>query len=851
MFRFDNFLTSLPGFIDAVRGVWQHHIYGNTMYGVVGKLKSLKPVFRAQRKLKGDLALNVTLAKSFLDSAQNLLETYREDIFIHLVQWCRTVYCKTVELEASMLRQRSKMTWLTQGDQCSKFFFSKINARRAMQRVYQIQNADGQLVSGSDQVATEFVTFFQTLLGGNIRRRSINLDFLQPYLHHTLTADEANTLVLPITHAEIKAAFFDISEESAPGPDGYTSAFFKAAWPVIGNEVCAAVTEFFVSGRLLKQINATLLVLIPKVQLPVRVSEFRPIACCNVLYKAITKIIVNRLQQILHLLIDYSQNAFVPGRSIADNVLLAQELLVGYNQVKLPKRCTIKLDIQKAYDSVQWDFILACLRVFHFPAQFISWIEQCISTAMFSISLNGSVHGFFAGTPNSVRIIKSVLTEFAELSGLHVNPGKSTIILSKSVQRERQRILDIIGFQEGSLPIKYLGLPLTSSRLKVADCQPLIDRLSSRLAGWNHLNLSLAGRTQLIKSVLNSLHTYWASVFVLPKSIIKLIEGKMRSFLWTGSNRSGHAKVSWAQVCKPTEEGGLGIRSVLLMNQALILKQVWRILQEDPRSIWVAWVLRHRLRHQTVWTFNVASAPWLWKKLIKICSLLKDGLVYRVGDGGKFKLWHDIWHPRGPLIRTFPRGPIITGLPSDSFLMTVMNRGQWCWPSASDFDIQQIVADLPSIGPQQSDTILWTSDYGHQNLDRRCVLCGGLAMESHSHLFFDCSFARRCLVVLKQGVRFPWLHRGWEQDVLWASRRWRGKHLLNAAYRALFASIVYGIWKRNCRKFTDTASSAESVASRALEDVRCRIISTNVRPSLQLRVLYRIWQIPWMANSDV
>ncbi|KAL0284382.1 UNVERIFIED_CONTAM: hypothetical protein Sradi_7200000 [Sesamum radiatum] len=424
---------------------------------------------------------------------------------------CRTVYCKTVELEASMLRQRSKMTWLTQGDQCSKFFFSKINARRAMQRVYQIQNADGQLVSGSDQ--------------------------------------------------------------------------------------------------------------------------------------AITKIIVNRLQQILHLLIDYSQNAFVPGRSIADNVLLAQELLVGYNQVKLPKRCTIKLDIQKAYDSVQWDFILACLRVFHFPAQFISWIEQCISTAMFSISLNGSVHGFFAGsrgirqgdpmspylfvivmeiwhvllkfrtqadndfqfhwkcqdlrilnlcfaddvlifcagTPNSVRIIKSVLTEFAELSGLHVNPGKSTIILSKSVQRERQRILDIIGFQEGSLPIKYLGLPLTSSRLKVADCQPLIDRLSSRLAGWNHLNLSLAGRTQLIKSVLNSLHTYWASVFVLPKSIIKLIEGKMRSFLWTGSNRSGHAKVSWAQVCKPTEEGGLGIRSVLLMNQALILKQVWRILQEDPR----------------------------------------------------------------------------------------------------------------------------------------------------------------------------------------------------------------------------------------------------------------------------
>ncbi|KAL0292688.1 UNVERIFIED_CONTAM: hypothetical protein Sradi_6979200 [Sesamum radiatum] len=807
IFRFDNFLTDLPGFIDAVRGVWRHQIYGTCMYGVVCKLKSLKTVFRAQRKTKGDLALNVTLAKSYLDSAQILFDTFKEDIFLHLVHWCRLVYCRAVELEASMLRQRAKMSWLTQGDQCSKYFFGKINARRSMQRVYQIQNSAGQLISGSEQVAAEFVTFFQSLLGGTRRRRILNLDFVQPYLQHTLTIDEANALLLPITHNEIKAAFFDISEDSAP-------------------------------GRLLKQLNATLLVLLPKVQLPVRVSEFRPIACCNVLYKAITKIIVRRMQQVLHLLIDYSQNAFVPGRSIADNILLAQELLVGYNQVKLPQRCTIKVDIQKAYDSVQWDFILECLRVFRFPSQFISWIEQCITSAMFSISLNGSVHGFFAGSQgirqgdpmspylfvivmeiwhvllkirtqeddgfhfhwkcqdlhilnlcfadnvSSVRTIKSVLTEFAALSGLHVNPEKSTIILSKSVQQDRQSILDILGFQEGSLPIKYLGLPLTSSRLKVADCQPLIDRLNGRLAGWNHLNLSLAGRTQLIKSVLNSLHTYWASVFILPKAIVKIIEGKVRSFLWKGSTSSGHAKVAWAQICKTTEEGGLGVRSVLLMNQALMLKQVWRILQEDPRSIWVAWVLRHRLRNQSIWTLNVASLPWFWKKLVKICSLLKDGLVYRVGDGCKFQLWNDIWHPRGPLIRHYPRGPSITGLPSDSLLMTVMHQGQWCWPSSTHFDIQQIIAELPTIGPQQFDTINWKSGqfttqsvyallqppsprvFWHQllggkfkiprhdfilwlailgrlttmdrlwaqNLDRGCVLCGGNEVESFTPL---------------------------------------------------------------------------------------------------------------------
>ncbi|KAL0386422.1 UNVERIFIED_CONTAM: hypothetical protein Slati_4603400 [Sesamum latifolium] len=172
----------------------------------------------------------------------------------------------------------------------------KINATRAKQRVNQITNSGGTILTEVDQVAAEFVSFFQSLLGGSRQRRSLDLAFLQSQLKHTLSVDEANELLLPITQVEIKEAFFDISEDSAPGPDGYTWAFFKAAWPEIGNDIYAAVTEFFVSGRLLKQLNATMLVLIPKVQLPIRVSEFRPIACCNVVYKAISKILVRRMQ---------------------------------------------------------------------------------------------------------------------------------------------------------------------------------------------------------------------------------------------------------------------------------------------------------------------------------------------------------------------------------------------------------------------------------------------------------------------------------------------------------------------------------------------------------------------------
>ncbi|KAL0284968.1 UNVERIFIED_CONTAM: putative ribonuclease H protein [Sesamum radiatum] len=557
-------------------------------------------------------------------------------------------------METSMLRQRAKVNWLKYGDQCSSTFFRKINARRASQRVYQITNMAGETLTDANQVAAEFIMFFQTLLGGERRARMLNCDFLQPHLKHTITMDEAADLVRPVTQAEIRTAFFDISEDSAPGPDGYTSGFFKAAWPEIGADLCAAVAEFFTSGQLLKQLNATLLVLIPKVQLPVRVSEFRPIACCNVVYKAIAKI------------------------------------LVGY--------ATGARGLRQGDPMSPYLFVLV-MELFH-------------ALLKFRIRTDGRFQHHWKCHVESVRSIKNILAEFEDMSGLKVNPNKSSIILSKAVRSERQEILEVLGFQEGSLPIKYLGVPLTASRLTIADCQPLLDKVSSRISGWSHLSLSFAGRVQVIKSVLSALHMYWGSVFILPKAVIKVLERRMTDFLWKGPSGAGYTKVAWVQCCKPKEEGGLGIRSVQYINQALILKQIWRILQQEPRSIWVAWVLRYRLRNQTVWTFSSASAPWFWRKMLKLCPRLKEGLEYRVGDGRKFRLWSDIWHPRGPLLFTFPRGPCITGLPADSMLHQVIHQDQWHWPAAADFDIQEIVAGLPSIYSQQPDEIKWKSNSG-------------------------------------------------------------------------------------------------------------------------------------------
>ncbi|KAL0292602.1 UNVERIFIED_CONTAM: hypothetical protein Sangu_3252600, partial [Sesamum angustifolium] len=540
VFRFDNYLAHLPDFLNSVEEIWKHRIAGTAMYETVCKLKLLKPVFRQQKRLKGNLTDNVRQAKTFLDKAQALFTTYKEDIFLDLVKSCRRVYSVAVKLEISMLQQRAKLRWLKHGDQSSKIFFRKINTTRVKQRIFQITKVDGELLTAQHDVNQEFISYFQNLLGGPRLHRRIDLEFLRHELKHTITTAEASLLVTPVTLSEVKEAFFAIDVESAPGPDGYTSAFFRNAWPVIGQAMFQAIGEFFRTGKMLKQINTTLISLIPKVSLP----RFR---------------------------------------------------------------------INEAADfQYHW-----------------KWLK--------------------------------------------VNPAKSQIIFSRAVQQERQQILDYLGFQEGSLPVKYLGIPLTSSRLTIADCRPLIDKVDARLAGWNNQILSYAGRLQLIKSVLTTLHTYWASAFILPKGVLKTLEKKMRQFLWQGSAGSRNAKVAWAWITKPKEEGGLGIRSLTTTNQALMLKQLWRILQNDGTSIWVDWIQRYRLDIQ---------------------------------QSGRLM---DAWHERGPLCLTFPQGPEVTGLPLSSSLSSVIQSNQWCWPASTDADIIGITSQLPPLHPSAADCISWRS----------------------------------------------------------------------------------------------------------------------------------------------
>lgn len=142
----------------------------------------------------------------------------------------------------------------------------------------------------------------------------------------------------------------------------------------------------------------------------------------------------------------------------------------------------------------------------------------------------------------------------------------------------------------GELPVRYLGVPLITSRLRHSDCRPLLERILSRIRLWTSASLTYAGRLQLIKSVLFSIQVYWSSMFLLPQATARRIESFLAAFLWKGTSLShSGAKVAWASLCYPLKEGGLGIKRIQDWNRAAILKHIWRLLT-DQSSIWSSWV---------------------------------------------------------------------------------------------------------------------------------------------------------------------------------------------------------------------------------------------------------------------
>jgi|UniRef100_A0A2N9ED81 hypothetical protein len=296
-----------------------------------------------------------------------------------------------------------------------------------------------------------------------------------------------------------------------------------------------------------------------------------------------------------------------------------------------------------------------------------------------SISRGGPkiTHLFFAddsllfckATTQDVTRIQNILNEYEMASGQQINRLKTTIFFSKSTpQANQDSILGMLGVPAIKQYEKYLGLPSFVGRAKYSSFAQIKERVWSKLKGWKEKLISQAGREVLIKAVAQAIPTFAMSCFRLPARLIKEIEVLIRRFWWGQSGDRGKIHwVPWSTLCKPKKSGGLGLRDLGKFNEALLAKQVWRLMHNTSSLFYRVFKSKYFPRCSILEAKPNTRGSLAWKSIAGATSLINKGLIWRVGSGKRIRIWEDSWLP----IREHPS--IVSPRPPHTSLTHVSN----------------------------------------------------------------------------------------------------------------------------------------------------------------------------------
>ncbi|CAB4310240.1 unnamed protein product [Prunus armeniaca] len=313
---------------------------------------------------------------------------FAPDLHCEMIRHMENKLKEALHDEEVYWKLKSRVHWLNEGDKNLKFFHSKMVTRRRANRILGLEDTHRHWCDGPSDIHKIAVAYFEDIFTSC---NPTNIVEITGCVHRKVTAQHNEVLLHEVTTEEIWSAVQSLHPTKSPGPDGYTGSFFHQFWDVNGPDINGLVKSFFHSGRLHKKLNHTHIVLIPKVGNPRKMTQWRPIALCNLVYKIISKILTLRLEKVLPAVVSINQSAFVEDRLITDNILIVHEIL---HSLKSESRVggsglALKLDMAKAYDWVEWIFLDAMMRQLGFDPTFCQWILECLSTVTYSILLNG------------------------------------------------------------------------------------------------------------------------------------------------------------------------------------------------------------------------------------------------------------------------------------------------------------------------------------------------------------------------------------------------------------------------------------------------------------------------------
>ena len=288
--------------------------------------------------------------------------------------------------------QKEKAHWLKEGDKNTKFFHAQASERRKQNTIVGIWDEQGRWCDDEESIAQAAISYFDNIYSSSHPSRIAEVTEAIP----SMVTDEMNeSLIREFTGDEVVVALKQIHPNKASGLDGMSAVFLQKHWSIVGNNITNMILNVLNHNIPISELNKTNISLIPKISNPKRMTDFRPISLCNVVYKLISKILANRLKPLLPQIISENQSAVTSDRLITDNVSVAFELMHYLDHKTVGKEgfLAVKLDMSKAFDRVEWGFISKVMERLGFCNRWRDLVMQCITSISYSVLINGVAHG--------------------------------------------------------------------------------------------------------------------------------------------------------------------------------------------------------------------------------------------------------------------------------------------------------------------------------------------------------------------------------------------------------------------------------------------------------------------------
>ncbi|KAG9441971.1 hypothetical protein H6P81_017825 [Aristolochia fimbriata] len=684
-FKFENWWLQNEQLIPLMKEWWaSFEVHGPAGGRLAMKLKKLKQKLIVWAKHeKATAAAQRTLLQLQVDA----LDAREEGTPLSLEEFSErnmASHClrNLISHERIIWKQRARYRWLKEEDANTRFFHAIASARRQSNRVSSLM-INGEYTSERSSITNALVEYFADLYRKEERAETS----LHGIPIHCITTVQEASLETSFQQDEIERVVKKMPLDKAPGPDGFNGEFYRASWDFIAEDATAMLNEFYNRGTTYRRLGASSIALIPKKESVEQIKDFRPISLISSPYKIISKILSEILKKVLPNVISKEQSAFMKTRQILDAAMVAHEVADSFMKSR-ESRVIIKLDMEKAFDQVDWNFLDAMMQQMGFGNRWRTWMRSCVSSAAYSISVNGGTFGYFRGSrelrqgdPLSpllfnivgegltalVRIARRLdwiqpvisedflpLAQFADdtilfgvgtedeilrwkaliglfelASGQKVNWLKSAIYGFNLTRDSLEGMANLLGCRIGSLPDTYLGLPLFHGRITKPLWDPVIEKIQNRHSMWKRRMISKAGRLILINSCLLGIHTDYLSFLHCPCNVADRLEKIFRDFLLKdGQEGFKYHLVRWEEINQNTDTPWCAmVRAKLGIDG-----DPWVLGWDSPRRLSVN-----------------------WRYISRLFPDFRPPVRYRVGNGLKTSFWSDPWLLESPLRVAFPR----------------------------------------------------------------------------------------------------------------------------------------------------------------------------------------------------